>query len=232
MTSDRIISRSSGVLLHPTSLPGPFGVGDLGPAAEKWLETLALAEQTWWQMLPVGQTGYGDSPYQSPSTFAGNLNLISPERLHEENLASQQTVSECEMPCGPVFYEEMVPRKRNLIRRAWERFRAGEAGHLRTDFDSFRAKSAGWLEEFAVFAALKDSFGGKAWWHWPQPLAFHDAKELKNVSTKLAEEIEVHQFGQFLFFRQWRQLREQAQKAGIRLIGDLPIYVALDSVDM
>jgi 4-alpha-glucanotransferase len=232
MTSDRIISRHSGILLHPTSLPGPFGIGDLGPTAEHWIDTLARAEQTWWQMLPVGQTGYGDSPYQSPSTFAGNLNLISPERLAEEQLASQQTLSECEMPGGPVYFEEVVPRKRNLIRRAWERFRAGEAGHLRAGFDSFRTENQWWLEEFSIFAAIKDSFGGEAWWRWPQPLAFHDANELKTLSAKLAEEIEIHQFGQFLFFQQWKQLREHASKAGVRLIGDLPIYVALDSVEV
>jgi 4-alpha-glucanotransferase len=183
-------------------------------------------------MLPVGQTGYGDSPYQSPSTFAGNLNLISPERLFQERLASQQTVSECEMPAGPVFFEEVGPRKRTLICRAWDRFQAGDANHLQSAFESFRAENAWWLEEFAVFASIKDSFGGEAWWLWPEPLAFHDAKELKAKSVKLAEEIDIHQFGQFLFFHQWRQLREHAQTAGIRLVGDLPIYVALDSVDV
>ena len=232
MTSDRIISRNSGVLLHPTSLPGPFGIGDLGPAAERWIATLARAEQTWWQMLPVGQTGYGDSPYQSPSTFAGNLNLISPERLFDEHLASQQTLSECEMPGGPVFYEEVMPRKRYLIRRAWERFRAGDAGHLRSEFDSFRVENAWWLYEFAVFDEIKDSFGSEAWWRWPESLALHDEKALKAASANLAEAIDIHQFGQFLFFQQWKQLREHSGKAGIRLIGDLPIYVALDSVDL
>jgi 4-alpha-glucanotransferase len=232
VTSERIIPRTAGVLLHPTSLPGPFGIGDLGPAALQWIDKLARAQQTWWQMLPVGPTGYGDSPYQSPSTFAGNLNLISPERLADEALASNQTVSECELPDGPAIYDEIVPRKRLLVRRAWERFHAGEAKHLHEPFDSFRAENGWWLPEFAVFAAIKDSFGGQAWWHWPEPLAFHDDSELKAMAAKLAEEIDIHQFGQFLFFQQWQRMREHAQKAGIRLIGDLPIYVALDSVDV
>ncbi|HLW64965.1 MAG TPA: 4-alpha-glucanotransferase, partial [Gemmataceae bacterium] len=232
MTSDRIIFRSSGVLLHPTSLPGPFGIGDLGPACMGWIEKVARAEQTWWQMLPVGPTGYGDSPYQSPSTFAGNLNLISPERLTEQDLASNQTVSECELPDGPVIYDEVVPRKRNLVRRAWERFRAGEARSLQSEYDSFRADNAWWLDEFALFAAIKDSFQGEAWWQWPEPLAFHDEKKLRDKAANLAEEIEIHRFGQFLFFHQWQQMREHARKAGVQLIGDLPIYVALDSVEV
>src|SRR5262245_57542147 len=106
MTSGRIITRSCGVLLPPTSLPGPYGIGDLGPTTEAWIDTLAAAGQTWWQMLPVGPTGYGDSPYQSPSTFAGNLNLISPERLEEVQLASRQTLGESELPDGPILYDE------------------------------------------------------------------------------------------------------------------------------
>jgi 4-alpha-glucanotransferase len=232
MTSDRIDARTSGILLHPTCLPGPFGIGDLGPMADAWINLLAQAGQTWWQMLPVGPTGYGDSPYQSPSTFAGNLNLISPERLAEERLIGHLAACECELPNGGVLYSEVVPRKRALVRRAWDHFQAGEARHLRAEFESFRAESAWWLEEFALFAAIKDSFGGEAWWNWPQRLAFHDAAELKAVAAKLAEEIEIHQFGQFLFFQQWNRLREHAKEAGIGLIGDLPIYVAHDSADV
>src|SRR6476469_7921120 len=114
------LTRSSGVLLHPTSLPGPFGVGDLGPAAHAWVDTLARAGQSWWQVLPVGPTGYGDSPYQSPSTFAGNLNLISPDRLIADGLADANDAAACELPPGPVDYAAVIPRKRQLVRRAWD----------------------------------------------------------------------------------------------------------------
>src|SRR4051812_1618759 len=119
MTSASSFPRSSGVLVHPTSLPGPFGVGDLGPVAHRWVEALARAGQRWWQVLPVGPTGYGDSPSQSPSTFAGNPNLISPELLAGLGLAGREDAAACEVPAGPANYEEVIPRKRQLLRRAW-----------------------------------------------------------------------------------------------------------------
>src|SRR5438093_1133962 len=137
------IPRSSGILLHPTSLPGPFGVGDLGPAAHAWVDTLAAAGQAWWQVLPVGPTGYGDSPYQSPSTFAGNLNLISPERLRDWHLVGGDDVANCERPAGPVDYHAVIPRKQELVRTAWHWFKAGSgAADLRPGLDRFRADAA------------------------------------------------------------------------------------------
>src|SRR5438067_921903 len=156
MSSAPTARRSSGVLLHLTSLPGPFGVGDLGPTAFRWIETLARAGQSWWQVLPVGPTGYGDSPYQSPSTFAGNLNLISPEWLAVNQLIDRADVDTCELPAGPVDYETVIPRKRELVRRAWERFRADASGRLRPAFERFR-EAAHWLNDFALFMAIKDA---------------------------------------------------------------------------
>src|SRR5690242_1837145 len=147
--------RGSGHLLHPTSLPGPYGIGDIGPAAHTWIDTLARAKQSWWQILPVGPTGYGDSPYQSPSTFAGNLNLVSPEALAADQLVTPGDVDGCRLEAvGPVHYADVGPRKRRLVRRAWERFRAGDGSpDLRAEFQKFCEAEAAWLGDFALFMA-------------------------------------------------------------------------------
>ncbi|MBX9624196.1 MAG: 4-alpha-glucanotransferase [Gemmataceae bacterium] len=228
------LPRSSGVLLHPTSLPGPFGVGDLGLAAVGWVDALARAGQTWWQVLPVGPTGYGDSPYQSPSTFAGNLNLLSPELLEHDGLVTTAEVVACELPVSDrVGYEAVIPAKRRLVRAAWERFRAGDGRpDLRAEFRAFRAAGSGWLDEFALFAAVKDAHGQKPWWEWPAPLTAHDDHALRAVAEGLADEADAHRFGQFVFARQWGALREYARAKGVKVIGDLPIYVAHDSADV
>jgi len=228
------VARSSGVLLHPTCLPGPFGVGDLGPAAHAWVETLATAGQGWWQVLPVGPTGYGDSPYQSPSTFAGNLNLVSPEALAADGLATPGDVAGCVLPAaGPVYYADVIPRKRRLVRRAWERFAAGDGpAGMAAEFARFRTAEAGWLDEFARFMAVKDEYGGKPWWEWPAPLAARDPAALRHAADQFATDIDAHRFGQFLFFRQWDALRTRGRAAGVKVIGDLPIYVAHDSADV
>ncbi|QDU19375.1 4-alpha-glucanotransferase [Urbifossiella limnaea] len=216
-----VTTRSAGVLLHPTSLPGPFGVGDLGPAAHRWVELLARAGLAWWQVLPVGPTGYADSPYQSPSTFAGNLNLLSPEALAADGLASAADVCACELPAdGPVVFADVIPRKRQLVRAAWERFEAGDGRPaLHAAFDAFTAAEADWLDDYAVFAAIKDAHGGAPWWEW-------------RSNDYTADGVAVHRFGQFLFARQWSALRRHAAGLGVKLIGDLPIYVAHDSADV
>ncbi|MBX9585546.1 MAG: 4-alpha-glucanotransferase [Gemmataceae bacterium] len=227
------LPRSSGVLLHPTGLPGPFGVGDLGPAGFAWVETLARAGQGWWQVLPVGPTGYGDSPYQSPSTFAGNLNLLSPELLGRDGLASAADVAACELPASDqADYEVVIPAKRRLVRAAWDRFRAGGPATFQAEFRQFRSERANWLDEYALFAAVKDAHGQKPWWEWPAPLAAHDDHALRAAADELADQIDAHRFGQFLFFRQWAALREYARGRGVKIIGDLPIYVAHDSADV
>jgi 4-alpha-glucanotransferase len=227
-----IVPRSSGVLLHPTSLPGPFGIGDLGPAAFAWVEALARAGQAWWQVLPVGPTGYGDSPYQSPSTFAGNTNLLSPERLERDGLVAAADVAACAMPSGEVRYDEVTVRKRNLVRRAWDRFLATDPPDLRREFDAFRAAERGWLDDFALFAAIKSAQGEKPWWEWPAPFAARNAAALTAAAEELADDVDAARFGQFLFARQWAALRGHARRNRVRLIGDLPIYVAHDSADV
>jgi 4-alpha-glucanotransferase len=226
------ILRSSGVLLHPTSLPGPFGVGDLGSVAHDWIDALAAAGQTWWQVLPVGPTGYGDSPYQSPSTFAGNMNLISPERLREWKLVGSDDVAKCELPPGPVTYHAVIPRKQELVRSAWHWFKAGTGAALGPAFNRFRADAAGWLDDFALFMALKDAFSGAPWWEWPRGLALRQKPDLRAAAETFADDVDFYRFGQFLFARQWDELRAYAHERGVNVIGDLPIYVAADSADV
>ena len=233
MTQDRAAPRSSGVLLHPTSLPGPFGIGDLGPRAHAWVDALARARQAWWQVLPVGPTGYGDSPYQSPSTFAGNLNLISPELLERDRLASPGDVSGCDLHAGPIHYDAVIPRKHRLVHRAWERFAAGDGStQLREEFERFRAAERCWLDEYVLFMALKEAHSGAPWWEWPGLLAQRDPAALRAAAETFADEAATHRFGQFLFARQWGALREHARGQGVRIIGDLPIYVAADSAEV
>lgn len=223
--------RSSGILLHPTSLPGPYGIGDIGPAAVAWLDLLKQTRQTWWQMLPVGPTGYGDSPYQSFSTFAGNLNLLSPDLMVRDGLLRSEELSGLSFPSDHVDYAAVEPFKLSLVRRAWSRFREGSAPQLRDAFGSFRSERD-WLDDYALFMALKDVQGGKAWFEWPESLRQRDAKALKAARKEHFDAVDSYSFGQFLFFRQWNELRQHAKDRDIRLIGDVPIFVAPDSADV
>jgi 4-alpha-glucanotransferase len=224
--------RASGILLHITSLPGPFGIGDLGPAAHAWVDTLAAAGQRWWQVLPVGPTGFGDSPYQSLSTFAGNPNLLSPQALAEDGLLSPDESTASEMPEGPIDYGNVIAKKRLLLQAASGRFQAGAESAPHADFRRFREREATWLNDFALFVALKDHFGGAPWWLWPKPLAAREPEALAKVEAQLADAVELQRFGQFLFARQWSALRDHARERGVSLLGDVPIYVAEDSADV
>lgn len=209
------MSRTSGILLHPTSLPSPFGIGDLGPEAYKFVDFLAAAGQTLWQVLPLGPTGYGDSPYASYSAFAGNTLLISPERLVDEGLLDHSDLEE--QPVGPVDYGRAHQLKADLLRCAYDRFRTTD----KTDFEKFTREHAQWLEKYALFRVLKDEHDGAAWTEW----------DTTNVSGK-DDALEAQMFYQFLFFRQWAALRKYAHERGIRIIGDFPIFVAHDSADV
>src|SRR5262249_29509208 len=224
--------RSSGILLHPTSLRGPYGIGDIGPAAHAWVDTLANAKQTWWQMLPVGPTGYGDSPYQSFSTFAGNLNLISPELLERDGLIRGVDLGNPSFPSDHVDFAAVEPFKSKLIRHTWSAFSGGGAAHLGDAFEDFRQQRKDWLPDYALFMALKDAHGGAPWFEWSSELQRHDPSALRSVRKDLKDSIASHEFGQFLFFRQWNNLRDHARKRSVRLIGDVPIFVAPDSADV
>jgi len=214
------VLRTSGILLHPTSLPSAFGIGDLGPEAYKFVDFLASAGQTLWQVLPLGPTGYGDSPYASYSAFAGNTLLISPERLVDEGLLSPADLEET--PVGPVDYGYAHKLKDKLLARAFHNFDTADNTDLRSEFEAF-CQPANWLEDYALFRALKDHHDGSAWTGWdPVP----------NAREQLNSQIEAHKFSQFLFFRQWSALRSYCHEHGIKIIGDFPIFVAHDSADV
>lgn len=225
--------RSSGILVHPTSLPGRFGVGDLGPGAIKMLDFLHHARQRMWQVLPLGPTGYGSSPYALLSAFAGNPLLISPERLLEDGL-----VTSAELKSAPVGradridYDPVARWKAQLLRAAYARYERVASATLRAELAAFCAAQAEWLDEFALFMALKDKHGGTAWTQWAAPYARRDPAALAEARVTLTEEIALHRYAQFLFYRQWGAIRKEARKRDIAIIGDLAIFVAHDSADV
>ena len=226
-------TRASGLLLHPTSLPGPYGIGDLGPAAREFAAALGQAGCTFWQVLPLGPTGYGDSPYQTFSAFAGNPYLVSPDDLLAEGLlVPEDLAARPAFPAGQVAYGTVIPWKRALLRRAFARFREGRSPHLEGAWVAFRQAHAAWLEDFALFMALKEAQDGAPWTAWPEPLRTRQPDALAQAAREHAEAVERVAFEQFLFFRQWQALREAAAVHGIRFIGDAPIFVAHDSADV
>jgi 4-alpha-glucanotransferase len=213
-------------------LPGRFGIGDLGDEAVEFIDFLADSGQTLWQVLPLGPTGYGDSPYQSLSAFAGNTLLISPARLLEMGLLETKDLEpEPQFPTDRVDFGKVISYKRELLERATDRFERAPDPALKEDFLSFcRAES--WLENYALFRALKDAHGGAAWGYWDAGLAGRDQKALASARKELARRIEAEKFHQYLFFRQWSELKEHARRRGVRVVGDMPIFVAHDSSDV
>ncbi len=227
--------RSGGVLLHPTSLPGPYGIGDLGPAAHTFVDWLAAAGCKLWQVLPLGPTGYGDSPYQCFSAFAGNPYLISPDSLVCDGLLTQSDLSgepDAIGSSGSVDYGRVIPWKLSLLEAAFRRFQDDDPIELRQDFAVFRARNAEWLDDYALFMALKESYGGGSWSNWPRRLQLRDEDALAAARRSLTQATLRFSFYQMLFFRQWSALRERAHRKGIRIIGDIPIFVAEDSADL
>jgi 4-alpha-glucanotransferase len=224
--------RSSGILLHPTSFPGPYGIGDLGPGAYDFIDFLSAAGQTIWQVLPLGPTGYGDSPYQCFSAFAGNTLLISPSRLVDEGLLDPSDLQNVpEFPSDRVDFGHVIKWKNDLLAKAFEKFRA-RGGQSWEDYRRFLVESVDWLNDYASFRAIKDSQGGRAWNEWERPLALREAGAIEAANARLKDEIEAQKFYQFLFFRQWRALKEYSHSKGVRIVGDIPIFVAFDSSDV
>jgi 4-alpha-glucanotransferase len=224
--------RSAGILLHPTSLAGPYGIGDLGPAAIQWLDWLVESGCKLWQVLPLGPTGYGDSPYQCFSAFAGNPYLISPELLLEQGLLKQEDL--VDMPPWNdqlVDFGRLYLWKPALLERAFQRF-SSSAGTLKAEFDSFCTQNAGWLEDYALFMAIKETYSSGAWDEWPRALRLREPGALKEAQATLSANVERNSFYQFLFFRQWTAVRAYAHEKGIQIIGDIPIFVAYDSSDV
>jgi 4-alpha-glucanotransferase len=221
--------RSAGVLLHPTSLPGPDGVGDLGPQAYRWIDWLASTGCALWQVLPLGPTGYGDSPYQCFSAFAGNPFLVSPELLQQDGLLTNDDLGDRpEFPAEQVDFGPVIHWKLKLLDRAYEHYLADPAP-LQAQFKTFQTQEYAWLSDFALFMSIKEANGGVAWEHWPEPLRKRDPQALQEA--RHSEAVQRHAFRQFLFFKQWNAVREYAHAHGITIIGDIPIFVAFDSAD-
>jgi 4-alpha-glucanotransferase len=223
--------RASGLLLHATSLPSKYGIGDVGPAAIAWIDELHRAGQSWGQALPLGPTGYGNSPYQPLSSFAGNELLVSPEWLIEDGLLRED---ECrgDFPSHEIDYDTVIPYKRRLLQIAWSRFAAGANRDLRPRFEQFRNDQAHWLKDYALFRALKGKLNGSCFLNWPIELVERIPSKLAEARRALAEIIDRVCFAQFLIFRQGERLKAYARAKSVRLIGDLPFFVSPDSSDV
>lgn len=220
--------RTSGILMHITSLPGEYGVGTMGKQAYEFVDFLKKAGQSIWQILPLTPTGFGDSPYQSCSTFAGNHYLIDLPTLVQEGLLTEQdlegirwNISEDKVDFGLLYNNRL-----KVLRAAYGRFTPG------ADYEAFCAENSSWLPDFALFMALKDKFGGKPWYEWEEKLKFRDPDAIWAARGELKEQISFFSFVQYLFFKQWTALHDYAQKSGITIIGDVPIYVPRDSVEV
>ena len=220
--------RKSGILMHITSLPSPYGIGNMGKAAYEFVDFLCEAGQSYWQVLPLNPTGYGDSPYQSFSTFAGNHYLIDLDTLIQEDLLRQEEVdaitwSQVE---NRVDYGCMYENRIKILRLAYERFEPDHA------FQEFVVENADWLEDYALFMTMKEKYCGTSWQNWSMSLMMRIPEMLQGCREELKDIIQFHSFLQFKFFQQWTALRSYANKKGIKIIGDVPIYVPLDSVDV
>ncbi|QXD14615.1 4-alpha-glucanotransferase [Rhodocaloribacter litoris] len=227
------LTRSSGLLLHITSLPGPYGIGDFGPAAYQFADFLVQTGQRIWQVLPLVPVGYGFSPYAGLSTFALNPLLISPERLREQGLLNTDDLTGLPaFPAGRVDFDRVIPVKTALLRRAFGRFEAGAGLLDPAHFEAFCARHAAWLDDFALFMTLKEVHGEQVWTAWDPALAHRRPEALARARQAYATEIRMHRFWQFLAHEQWQALKAYCNERGIRIMGDLPIYVAHDSADV
>ena len=220
--------RSSGILMHITSLPGPYGVGTMGKQAFEFVDFLQVAGQKYWQILPLTPTGYGDSPYQSCSTYAGNHYLIDLPKLVEEGLLDYEQINGIDWgwQSDRVDFGVQYQNRLNVLRLAYGRFHAGE------DFRKFCDENRNWLPDFALFMALKERFNGQPWYAWEEDLKLRKSEAIAQVTEQLQEQIRFYCFVQYIFDKQWRALRDYAHQKDVRIIGDVPIYVPYDSADV
>ncbi|MGO9260562.1 MAG: 4-alpha-glucanotransferase [Bryobacteraceae bacterium] len=223
--------RGSGLLLHVTSLPSKYGIGDVGPAGLEWIDRLREAGQSWWQALPLGPTGYGNSPYQPLSSFAGNELLVSPDWLIEDGLLRADDC-EARFEQHEIDYDAVIPYKRHLLEKAWRNFVSGASRGLRPPYEQFRNEQAHWLDDYALFRALKARYNGAYFLRWPRDVVERVPSRLAEARAELADPIELACFAQFLIFRQANRLRAYARANGVRLVGDLPFFVSADSSDV
>lgn len=232
MTEKLLAQRASGILLHPTSLPSRGGIGDLGPAAYEFADFLFAGKQTLWQVLPLAPAGMGNSPYSATSAFAGNVLLISLERLADRGLIERSWIEMQSKECDCVDFAAVAKAKLPLLEEAARKFLASASGDARARYDRFLGENAWWLEDFVLFDALRKRFGGESWNKWPHELAHRENDAIHFKREELREELEVARFLQFAFFEQWRSLRQYCSARGIRIVGDVAIFVSYDSADV
>jgi 4-alpha-glucanotransferase len=226
-------TRSSGILLHPTSFPSRFGIGDLGLEAYKFIDFLEKSYQQYWQVLPLGPTGYGNSPYMCYSAMAGNPLLISPEKLIDEGLLTESDFANLPVFSGDkVDFEQVATIKIDLLKKACNNFKTQASSIQQKEFAGFCESKAYWLDNYALFMALKDSQNNASWYTWEPELAKREPEALDRIQRQLTGEIFYHKFTQYEFFRQWSNIKSYANMRGIEIIGDIPIYVAHDSADV
>ncbi|MGD0061782.1 MAG: 4-alpha-glucanotransferase, partial [Verrucomicrobiia bacterium] len=225
--------RASGVLLHPTSLPNPHPIGDLGPAATAFVDFMVQSGQRWWQMLPIGAVGEENSPYQSPSAFAGNPLLVSPDRLLEQGLLDHQDI---EFPVtgyqATVNYPAAGDLKLRWLKRAFEHFKTNKYRGRQSELDGFANTESYWLEDFSLYLAIRGKEGTSDWTRWDQALRTRQPDAVIRAQKYFADDIRYHQFVQWQFSTQWKELRAYGASKGIRLIGDIPLFVAHQSADV
>ncbi len=227
-----ISQRSSGILMHPSSLPSRGGIGDFGPAAYEFIDWLATAKQTLWQVLPLGPLGFGNSPYSCTSAFAGNTLLISAERLADQGLLERDRVESLPDGDAPVDYEIVRTHKLPLLCEAADRFFAKPEENLQRAYDAFCKENQKWLDDYVLFSVLREKFQNHTWQSWPQELAHRESAALTKISQELAQELNRERFLQFAFFHQWCALRSHCAERGIRVVGDVAIFVSYDSADV
>jgi len=227
------LPRSSGVLLHPTSLPGPHGSGDLGAAARHFIDWLAVAGQRLWQVLPLGGVGPGNSPYMSDSAFAGNPLLVDLQSLQQRGwLREDELAPIAAFSAQRVDYASVIPWRLQRLQRAAERFFERADAVARAQYDEFCEHEAEWLDDYALFKALEAAASGRSWQQWPEELAHREAAALHRARRHYADQERVHRFVQWCFFSQWQSVRDHARSRGVRLVGDAPIFVAAQSADV
>jgi 4-alpha-glucanotransferase len=227
-----MFKKESGILLHPTCLPGPFGIGELGPDARRFVDVLEAGKQKLWQILPLTPPGTGASPYQSRSSFAGNPYLISLEDLCRDGLLTVSELESAKLPAGPLDTERVERTKDPLLKRAAHRFLESSTNEQREGFQNFCTRQSNWLPDFTRYQVAKELHGGAGWSDWPGGLRSRDNAVLKQFDGEHAAALRVVAAVQYLFETQWQKLRRNANARGIRLIGDLPIFVAYDSADV
>jgi len=224
------LQRTSGILIHPSSLPGKHGIGTLGEDVYKFIDFLEETNQKLWQVLPLGPTGFGDSPYQCFSTFAGNPLLISFDELIKDKILEEDLIEKQDFPKDKIDYGMVYNHKYNVLKKAFTKFK--EKNLFKTDdYKSFEKENQKWLNDYVLFMSLKEHFNGKAWSFWPDDIKFREKEALLKYNKELDENIKFQKFMQFVFFKQWNKVKTLANKKNIKIIGDLPIFVSMDSSD-